>query len=696
MKEAEKARQHSPHIDELESLRQRVAELEREQTDRKIVEEALRESEERFRFIYENLEDGLLLADKETKKLLMGNPAILEMLGYSAEELNDLRIADIHPEGALPEVMNRFEELARREIRVARDIPVRRKCGSVFHADISSSSSIVFNRKECLLGVFRDITERRRAEEALQHSRQMLQNVLDNFPGVVFWKDPNSVYQGCNRAFARAAGFREPHEITGKTDYDLPWTPSEAEAYRKMDQEVMQSGVPRLHIEESQHEADGRVGWYETSKVPLFDVKGNMIGILGVSGDITERRRMEEELRRAYDKLELRVRERTAELELAVGALKAEIVRRRQTEEAQREAEKKYRSLFENAREGIYQSTPEGRYFTVNPAMARVYGYASPEEMITAIDSIDHQIFVLPDKRQELKRILATKGEVIDFEVEQRRKDGSTFWASLNVHAMHGKDGNILYWEGRSVDITERKRAEAALRRSEELLRLLSSRLLEAQEEERKRIARELHDSIGQSLAAIKFNVENVLEDKGKSLNRRALTSLRQIVPLVQNSMEEVRRIYTGLRPSMLDDLGIIATIGWFCRDFQKTYERICVKQQLEIEESDIPEPLKTVIFRIVQEALNNIAKHSGADSVALRLVRTVGHVELAMADNGTGFDVDMALARSSQEKGVGIAGMKERTELSGGIFRIESVIGEGSTIHAVWPAQEHLSQETN
>jgi len=237
------------------------------------------------------------------------------------------------------------------------------------------------------------------------------------------------------------------------------------------------------------------------------------------------------------------------------------------------------------------------------------------------------------------------------------------------------------------VDITERKKAEEALMQSEERLRFLSSRLLEAQEAERKRIAGELHDSIGQSLAAIKFNVENVLDKTGEDLNGRIVNSIEQIVLLVQNSIEEVRRIYTGLRPSMLDDLGIIATIGWFCREFQNTYESICIEQQLGIEEAEIPEPLKIVIFRIAQEALNNVARHSGAELVNISLESKEGRIEMAIEDNGIGFYLDSALLKGCHEKGLGIAGMKERAELSGGTFSIESVIGKGTTIHATWPS---------
>jgi PAS domain S-box-containing protein len=777
-------------------------------TDRKKAEEALRESEERHRTILHAAIDGFCLVDM-AGRLIQVNDAYCRMSGYSEQELLAMSLSDLetleklgdtvaHIQKVIPQGAGRFET------------GHRRKDGSIFDIEVSAQHLPVSGGR--IVAFVRDVTERKRAEEALQHSQQMLQNVLDNFPGVVFWKDRNLVYQGCSRAFARAAGLNTTSEITGKTDYDLPWAEWEAEEYRYADREVMKSGVPRSGIEESQHEADGRVGWYETSKVPLFDAKGNIVGVLGVSGniterrqaeetvresqallsatiesfpfefwaigqdgryilvnspcikhygdihgqkpqeicpnqevlsiwednnsrafrgelvdgeiksvlgeeevvyynivapirngdliqgilglniDITERKRMEHELRRAYDELEFRVQERTAELEQANEALRAEIARRKQTEEALREAEKKYRSLFENAREGIYQSTPEGNYFTVNPAMARSYGYSSPEEMIGSIDSIDRQIFVIPEKRQELKRILETKGEMNDFEVQQRRKDGSTFWASLNVHAAYAEEGSILYWEGRSVDITERKRAEEALKQSEEQLRFLSSRLLVAQEEERRRIAGELHDSIGQSLAAIKFNVENVLKETGKDLNGKTVNSLQQIIPLVQNSMEEVRRIYTGLRPSMLDDLGIIATIGWFCREYQKTYIGICFQHQMEIEEGEIPEPLKIVIFRIVQEALNNIAKHSGAELVNVCLERKDGHIELAIEDNGTGFDVDSALVKGGHEKGLGITGMKERTEFAGGSFSIESVIGEGTTIHATWPSNGTFS----
>jgi len=163
-------------------------------------------------------------------------------------------------------------------------------------------------------------------------------------------------------------------------------------------------------------------------------------------------------------------------------------------------------------------------------------------------------------------------------------------------------------------EIKERKQTEKALRESEGRLRLLSSQLLSIQEKERKRVARELHDGIGQMLTAVKFKVENIIQQKGESEAKEK--SLEAIIPMIQESIEEVRRIQIDLRPPMLDDLGILATIGWFCREFQKVYSAIRIETQIDIQENEVSTPLKTVIYRVLQEALNNIAKHSRADLV--------------------------------------------------------------------------------
>ena len=232
--------------------------------------------------------------------------------------------------------------------------------------------------------------------------------------------------------------------------------------------------------------------------------------------------------------------------------------------------------------------------------------------------------------------------------------------------------------------LRQRHKQAAALQESESRLRLLSSQLLTTQENERKRVAHELHDSIGAFLTVIKLQIEDVIS----SLERGAATpdSLKKVMPTVQQAIEESRRIQMNLRPSMLDDLGILPTIEWYCREFAKTCPHIRIEKRIDLTEDQVPNALKTVIYRISQEALNNIAKHSKADLVTFSLRKIGDPIELAIQDNGQGFDVEQTLSKESHKRGLGLSGMRERVELTGGSFSIESNKGVGTVIRAAWP----------
>lgn len=228
------------------------------------------------------------------------------------------------------------------------------------------------------------------------------------------------------------------------------------------------------------------------------------------------------------------------------------------------------------------------------------------------------------------------------------------------------------------TDITRRKQAEEALRR-------VSARLLQAQEEERKRIALEVHDGIGQSLSAIKFTIESALAEEDLGAAAALQASLAPLVPMVRDAIEEVRRIGRNLRPSLLDDLGILPTLRWLCREFGALFPELRIHLQLEIAEKDVPEELKIHIFRILQEALNNIAKHSGADRVEVILSAQANILELVVADNGRGFVTIKAPSSAENLQGMGLSTMKERTALSGGRCAITSTPGQGTRIEAAW-----------
>jgi signal transduction histidine kinase len=231
-------------------------------------------------------------------------------------------------------------------------------------------------------------------------------------------------------------------------------------------------------------------------------------------------------------------------------------------------------------------------------------------------------------------------------------------------------------------EINERKRAEDELKRSEAELRYLSSQLLKAQESERKRLAGEIHDSVGQPLAFLKISVENAMRN---GATQAGVESLKTVLPMVQNAIEEVRRIQKSLRPAMLDELGILATMSWFCREFEKLNPGVRIDGEIDLQEEDVPEPLKIVIYRVAQEALNNVAKHSRANLVRFSLKKIGDKIELAIGDTGQGIDLD-SKDKDPYRRGMGLTNMKERVELSGGSFVIESRRRAGTTVRASWP----------
>ena len=235
-------------------------------------------------------------------------------------------------------------------------------------------------------------------------------------------------------------------------------------------------------------------------------------------------------------------------------------------------------------------------------------------------------------------------------------------------------------------DITERRAAEEKILKSQKQLRALSSRLLTTAENERRRIARGLHDSIGQYLTAIKLSAENMVDLLQRHELAKAMRLLETGIPLIRQTIDEVRQIMMALRPTILDDLGILATLSWLCRELQTIHGHIHFDKDLRIAEQDIPEPLKIVIYRITQESLNNAVKHSQAEHIKVCLQKTRKRIVLSITDNGIGFDSNVT-ATNEMDSGIGLISMKERAEFSEGVFTVTSQPGKGTTISVSWPA---------
>ncbi|MCE5198143.1 PAS domain S-box protein, partial [bacterium] len=281
-----------------------------------------------------------------------------------------------------------------------------------------------------VLSIGVDITELRRTTEALRESTQMMQLVFDTIPARVFWKNKELVFMGCSRLFAIDAGLESPAGIVGKTDYDLPWRDTEAEKYRADDQVVMETGVSKLGFEETQYTAEGRTTWIITSKVPLKDVDGNIIGVLGTYEDITERKLAVENLRKS---------------------------------------EERFRNLFDRAADALYLSARDGRFIGVNQTACNSLGYSRDELLGLTVQDI-----LVGDTLEEMAerwRILL-EGGALTIEGANMRKDGTTFPVESRLSLFDYGDQILLLAVVR--DITERKQAEEAIERRGRQLEVLS------------------------------------------------------------------------------------------------------------------------------------------------------------------------------------------------------------------------------
>ena len=426
----------------------------------------------------------------------------------------------------------------------------------------------------------------------------------------------------------------------------------------------------RREIEVKMRRKSGEDFYAHLSLSMLKNKEGLEIGMIGSSVDLTDRRQMEEELRRSRDELETRVRERTARLSEA-------------NQELQKTTELLER-LFSTIDIMIAYLDKDFTFLRVNRALSEDDG-RNPEFFV------GKNLFDLfPDvDREDFRKVVET-GEPISgcekpFLHPEHSERGVTYW-DWGIQPVKDPDGKVAGVVLSFVNITEHKHAGEVLRESEKQLRFLSSQLITVQEQERKRIASELHDGLGAILSAMKYKVEAALQQKGKNKLKGVEKQLESVIPMIQESVEEVRRIQTDLRPATLDSLGVLAAMRGDCRRFQTVYPSISIQQELEIQEDEVPAWLKIVIYRIFQEALNNVAKHSKADLVHLSLRKREGNIELVIQDNGRGFNVNEALSSDSSRRGLGLTSMRERTELSGGIFTVESSKGSGTLIMASWP----------
>lgn len=384
-------------------------------TDNKLAEQALRESEERYRTLFTGMLDGVYRSTHDGKFMDV-NPAMVKMFGYSSrEEMLEIDIKkDLY---FSPEERNSlFLDTGQEKVDEFR---MKRKDGSEIwvedhgHYIHDENGNVIYHE-----GILRDITERKKAEDALKRSEAFTKSIVENEPECVKIVGADGILQYMNPAGLAMIEAESLEPLIGKSVYPIV-AEKDRQAFIELTEKVLQGGQGTLRFEIIGLKGTRR--WLDTHAVPLYDEHGKITALLGLTRDITERMR---------------------------------------AAEAVREAEEKYHSIFENSVEGIYQSSPEGRFYTVNPAFAGMMGYSTPQEMMLSITDIARQVYVETDRRKDFIKQLEEQGSITGFEYQMRRKDGSLIWVSENARLVRNTDGSILYYEGFLEDITARKQNE--------------------------------------------------------------------------------------------------------------------------------------------------------------------------------------------------------------------------------------------
>jgi PAS domain S-box-containing protein len=765
----------------------RIRELETEKgkfrnpiNERKRSDEALRESEERYRALVETSPDAIVV--HRDGRFIYANPAALRLYGVgSFEELEGKSVLEFsHPDDR--------EEIAVRVKQAAEGATVPLQGTRVIRLDgqqvfiEAAAGPIHYKGAPAVQAIVRDITDRKRAEEATLRAKQQWERTFDAVPDLIAILDGTYRILRVNRAMSQRLGLTQDQcvgKVCHKAIHGLDSPPDFCP-------HTLTLADGREHVAEVHEDSLG--GDFLVTTTPLTDEHGSYIGSVHVARDITSRKQMEKTLSESQKDLnhaqavartgswrmdvqrnELRWSDEThrifgvpketpltyetflaaihpddrnfvdqkwkaamrgepydiqhrivigteikwvreiAEMEfdpqgrlLGGFGIIHDFTRRKQAEESLRESEARYRSLFDHMLDGfaycqmLYDehSHPEDFvYLAVNDAFGRLTGLEDVigkrvTQVIPGIKELTPELF-------EIYGRVALTGNPERFQI-----DFKPLGLYLSVSAYSPAKG---YFVAVFDNITERKRAEEALRqRTAELQQLnetleervrkrtgelasLSSELLVAQEKERRRISQDLHDKIWQALELIKLEIEDLFFKEQGAVSATFHEKSKKIKTFIRETVARVRSVQGDLWPPVLDDIGVLATINWYSREFQNSHAGITIERHIDLEEEDVPAPVKIVIYRVMQEAMNNVAKHSHASQVFLSLVKHGRRLEFTVQDNGVGFDPEEVIVKRSPWGGLGLLSMKERTELSGGRFNVESVRGNGTTVRASW-----------
>jgi PAS domain S-box-containing protein len=545
------------------------------------------------------------------------------------------------------------------------DLQMVTKDGTQFYARLESGAiqAKAGNGLQIRMAVT-DISDREQAREALHQSEEKYRLLFDEMISgyalheLIFdskGKPVDSLILEVNKAIEWHTGFKK-EQLIGKTVREI--LPDTEQDWFEKFAEVVVTGNP-IQFENYHQQLDKHF------MVSAFRLSEGQVA--ATFTDITDRRRFQKELQKAHDELEKRVEERTVELSKTNEQLKQEIEERKQAEKALSESELRYRTLFDVSTGAIFLESLEGRILHCNTSACEMFGY-SKEELIglTVADLVPQDVAkTIPDI---IKNKMSTGA--IFIETINKRKDGHVFPVEVSARLITlGKEQLIFV---HVHDITKRKLAESEMRR-------LSSRLLHAQENERRRIALELHDELGQDLTVLKLHIDFI--KRKLPMDPSAMQKAFEDVLLeVKQTIEKVRRISRDLSPSVLVDLGLNAALRGMLKSFAK-HSNIEIASDIPDTKNLFSSEQQIAVYRIFQEIITNISKHAHATKVSIVGKKENSKVFFKVKDNGIGFDIEQINAMYALDKGLGLAAMAERVKMLDGHFEISSQVSSGTRI---------------
>lgn len=625
-----------------------------------------------------HVREGIILVRAGDGAIVFANPHFERMFGYEPQELIGRSVALLNAaNGTDPRrVADDIAAALRRDGRWEGELRNRRKDGTDFwcHASVSA-----FDHPELgtvWVAIHRDVSERKRLEEELLHTKSFLDSIIENIPDMVFVKDAKELkFVLFNRAGAEFVG-RERADLIGKGDHDFFPRP-QADFFTAIDRAALRGAGP-LEIPEEPIATAGRgVRIIRTKKIPILDEKGDPAYVLGISEDVTERHHAER-LRRRHEREMIAVNSILRALETHVD-VRAAFPKVCAGLRALAQCTSASLALFDEHRERMRLIAVDAPWAAGvgGDVYLRVAEYPGSAELLAGRSHEARDLAALADLplvrlscaigfRSTLSLPLYTGEDVIGIL--------TLLWDVVDGPA--AVDSQVLRQVTGALAIAlERRRLYEQVRAGREELAALSRRLLVVQESERRHLARELHDEIGQYLTGISLLL-NQLEHRSSADFR---TSRDELDRLVTDLIDRVRELSLDLRPAMLDDLGLLPALRSLFRRFSRQTGIAVEIAQVGLERRFSPD-VETAVYRIVQEALTNVARHAQVQTVAVGVTVVDDRLRVVVADQGRGFDADAELAAARTS---GLSGMRERTTLLGGRFRIEARPGGGTCVRA-------------